>query len=174
MQALKKNAKAMGSRVRKLIVPNREKEIKLPTLPKGTPPGDMDPHADDEWWDICRDESAPGIEHPGIYPGCMECYTMCASHPATVGPEDIASCLTRTLNLCVIPEVLDEIQKIMDYINPPETCSPWSQYDPNTWESDTCRDPIACSNECQRYCPTQGYNNGQCETLGDTYYCNCY
>lgn len=138
----------------------------------GTPPGSMNPIKESEWWDICRDETEPGIEHPEIYPGCYECYTMCASHPKVEEPDEILECANRAIRLCVLREIEDSWQKLLDYINPPDTCD-WKKKDKDTWEADECRDPIACSNECVRFCDTKGFSTGQCETSGDKYYCNC-
>lgn len=176
MISLKGDFKKLGSKVKKLEPfikdSTKIKKFKLPISLKGTPPADMDPLTDDKWWDICRDETAEGIDHDGIYPGCYECYTLCASHPASSEAQDTVTCLEKTINNCVLPEIADLYQKYMDYINPPDSCS-WKQFDSNTWESESCRDPQACSNECQRHCVEEGFNTGQCETAGDIYYCNC-
>jgi len=175
MISLDKGVKGFDSAFSKMFNPATKAGSKsqLPTLPKGTPPADMNPLEDDEWWDICRDETAPGIEHPGIG-GCLECYTLCASHPASSDPTAIATCIQKTITNCAIGEINDMIQGFLDAINPPDTCL-WgnNQFDTNTWESETCRDPIACSNECQRHCPTEGFTSGQCETAGSIYFCNC-
>jgi hypothetical protein len=140
---------------------------------EGTPPGDMNPLLEDEWWDICRDETAPGVEHDGVIRGCYECYTMCASHPAAQGPSDVLACVEKALARCVVPEISDLMQKFKNYIDPPNTCPPWTEFDVDTWESSTCDGPIACSNECQRFCRNEGFSEGQCQTAGDLYYCNC-
>jgi len=172
LKKLDKGLKGIGSSFSKMLKSSKESSKGI-AIPKGTPPASMNPLTEDEWWDICRDETAPGIEHPGI-PGCLDCYTMCASHPAASDPTAIATCIEKAVTQCVLPEITDLIQGFIDAINPPDTCY-WddNQFDVNTWESETCRDPIACSNECQRFCPTKGYNNGQCETVGEIYYCNC-
>ncbi len=151
----------------KKITKNIGKKINL----KGTPPADMTPFKQ-EWWEICRDENAPGIEHEG-FKGCYECFTMCTSHPDASDPQSVIKCGQMFLTDCIVPELQEQIEKFMSYINPQETCSPWTQFDVDTWESETCKDPIACSNECERFCKDQGFNKGICETKGSLYYCNC-
>lgn len=159
----------------------RERKDPAKVSPKGTPPGDMSPF-DPEWWEICRDENAPGIPHDGRgnlidlptgIDGCLECFTMCTSHPEASDPSAVATCAQMALTSCVIPEATDEWNKLWSYIFPTDTCSPWSNVDVDTWQSTTCQDPITCSNECARFCPTKGYAKGTCETAGDIYYCNC-
>lgn len=138
---------------------------------KGTPPGEMSPF-DPEWWEICRDEEAPGIPHEGIY-GCYECFTMCTSHPEATDPQDVFTCGQLAVTDCILPEIQEQIEKLLGYLFPTNTCDPWTQTDSDTWESTTCEDPMACANECVRFCPTQGFDTGTCQTAGEIYYCNC-
>lgn len=159
-----------------------KKNTKLLTSIKGTPPADMSPLEDDEWWDICRDETAFGIPHDGRnnvidlptgVDGCIECFTMCTSHP-DVGTEDVGTCITKAITNCVVPEIQDQIDILTDFIFPTDSCD-WKQVsgDPDSWESQDCDDPIDCSNECARLCSSEGFISGQCQTSGDTFFCNC-
>jgi hypothetical protein len=141
---------------------------RIPVEQKGTPPGDMNPLTEDEWWSICRDEDAPGIPHEGPIAGCMECFYMCAAHPAANDPQDSLTCFNKAILQCVLPELGEMFQRV-----PPNTCQPWSRFDSDTWESTSCKDPVACSNECQRLCREEGFGSGRCETAGDLYFCSC-
>lgn len=161
-KALKKVTKEAQLKLEKLL---SGKDIQI----KGTPPGDINPFDDPEWWDICRDEIAFGEPHPGIA-GCFTCATMCASDPSATGRE--LECWTSGLFLeCIIPEITD----LFNTIIPREPSCEFEDImgDPNKFRSSTCLDSTACIVECPTKCKEEEYNDGSCEKVGDDWFCTC-
>jgi len=164
----------------------KESKVKLPevvsgnkTQKRGTPPSEINPFDDPEWWSICRDEIEFGIPHDGRnlpinlptgVDGCFECATMCASDPNATGRE--LECWTGLLwSECIIPEIVDAWNLL---VGRQPTCDFQDIVaDPNSFRSETCEDSTACVAECPPKCKDEGYTSGSCRKSGGVYFCDC-